>query len=143
MNFYFFCSFRVSKTRSQTGLHTHCWSVSMVITRSYYVSSDITGLEILSHKSFAAAAVLLFILRLMKAAGFQPRIAIMTHTVFEAWSDLIHFIIIFISVLLGFGVSGMLLFGRQNNGYATLTDSALTLLILLINWDATVWVKVQ
>lgn len=103
---------------------------------------DITSLEVFSHKSFAAAAVLLFILRLMKAADFQPRIAIMTHTVFEAWSDLIHFMIIFVSVLMGFGVSGMLLFGRQNNGYATFTDASLTLMILLINWDASVWVKV-
>ena len=78
----------------------------------------------------------------MKAADFQPRIAIMTHTIFQAWSDLIHFGIIFVTVLLGFSISGMLLFGHQNLGYDTLTDSALTLLIILINWDTTAWGKV-
>jgi hypothetical protein len=46
-------------------------------------------------------AVLLFVLRLLKALDFQPRMALVTRTISNAFTDLIHFIALFAIVFSG------------------------------------------
>ena len=44
-------------------------------------------------------AVLLFLLRLLKTLDFQPKLALITSTIGNAFSDMIHFVILFVTVL--------------------------------------------
>jgi len=54
---------------------------------------------------------LVIMLRLFKAFGSQPRLAVVTKTLHGAWIDLTHFLIIFCSVFFTYAVAGVVLFG--------------------------------
>ncbi len=58
-------------------------------------------------------------LRLFKSFAAQPKLAVVTMTLFEAGSDMGHFFIVFISVFIAFTVSGVILFGQDLEGFAT------------------------
>jgi hypothetical protein len=87
-------------------------------------------------------AVILFLLRLLKIADFQPRIALITRTIKQALSELLHFGLLFISLLIGYAIAGILLFGHQNSGFESLSPAILNLLIMLLAWDPYSWVQV-
>ena len=89
-------------------------------------------------------AVVLFVLRVMKDADFQPRIALVTRTVSNAASDLAHFIVLFGSVAIGYSISGTILFGHQYDAFSTLSNSCFYILILLIAFNpGEGWVQVS
>lgn len=66
---------------------------------------------------------LLVMLRFFKTFKAQPRLALVTSTVYSAGSDLIHFGIVFISVFLTFAFSAMVLFGRRLTDFSSFTKS--------------------
>jgi hypothetical protein len=87
--------------------------------------------------------VILFVLRALKNLDFQPRIALVTRTLSTAFTDLIHFFLLFALVTCGYCIAGMLLFGNQYEGFSTIGSSALTLIIMLIAWNpGDSWVQV-
>ena len=91
-----------------------------------------------------ARAVIIFVLRLLKVADFQPRIALVTRTLKNSFIDLVHFFLLFGIVILGYCVAGMLLYGRQYEGFSTMQQSFFYLLIILIAWDpSSAWVQVN
>ena len=63
--------------------------------------------------------MLLFIARLLKALHFQPRMALITRTLGNAATDLVHFAILFLLVLAGYGMVRSLLFGHQYEAFST------------------------
>jgi hypothetical protein len=88
-------------------------------------------------------AVILFVLRVLKVADFQPRIALVTRTLGNSFIDLIHFFALFGVILLGYCIAGVLLFGHQYEGFSTLQLSIFNLLIMLIAWNpGDSWVQV-
>jgi hypothetical protein len=46
------------------------------------------------------------------------------------------------SLLIGYAVAGILLFGHQNAGFESLSPAILNLLIMLLAWDPYTWVQV-
>lgn len=90
------------------------------------------------------SAVILFVLRALKDADFQPRIALVTRTVANAISDLAHFIVLFGTVALGYAIAGTILFGHQYDAFSTLSKSCFYILILLIAFNPDEgWVQVR
>ena len=88
--------------------------------------------------------VVLFVLRALKVLDFQPRIALVTRTLATAFTDLIHFFILFGLVTIGYSIAGMLMFGSQYEGYSSLGTSVLNLLIMLIAWSpGDSWIQVK
>lgn len=61
--------------------------------------------------------VLLVMLRFFKAFKGQPRLAVVTNTIYMAGSDLFHFGIVFFSVFMTFAFAGTVLFGRRLPGF--------------------------
>merc|ERR1711904_537481 len=62
---------------------------------------------------------LVIIFRLFKAFSAQPRLAVVTRTMKNAMSDLLHFMLVFCSVFVSFAISGVVLFGREVYGFTT------------------------
>lgn len=69
---------------------------------------------------------LVIALRLFKAFGSQPRLAVVTRTLETAWVDLFHFLIIFLSVFFTYTVAGVVLFGREVSSFTTLFRAMIT-----------------
>lgn len=65
-------------------------------------------------------------LRLFKAFGSQPRLAVVTQTLKKAWVDLFHFGIIFVSVFFTYTVAAVVLFGREVHSFTTLFRAMIT-----------------
>jgi len=82
---------------------------------------------------------LVIVFRLFKAFHAQPRLSLVTLTMKESLQDVLHFLIVFCCVFLGFVTSGVVLFGRDVDEFASLwRGSIFCLRILLgdIDYDA-------
>jgi hypothetical protein len=67
----------------------------------------------------------------------QERMGLVTRTLLQASSDLFHFMILFFLVFIGYSSVGNILFGHQVEGMSTLSQSCMTLTIMLLNFDTT------
>ncbi|CAJ1333623.1 unnamed protein product [Effrenium voratum] len=67
------------------------------------------------------------LLRLFKAFSLQPRLAVVTRTLWASFADLMHFGIIFISVFVTFVFMAMGFFGRTVEGYGNFQIAFVTL----------------
>merc|ERR1719313_1259977 len=63
---------------------------------------------------------LVIMLRFFKAFKAQPRLAIVTTTLYNASSDIGHFLIVFGTILLSYAMAGVFLFGRSNSEFMNL-----------------------
>jgi hypothetical protein len=63
---------------------------------------------------------LVIMLRFFKAFKAQPRLAIVTTTLYNASSDIGHFLIVFLTILLSNAMAGVFLFGRANSEFMNL-----------------------
>ena len=91
------------------------------------------------YSSVNALIVLLFVARILKILDFQPRMALITRTLSEAGTDLLHFCILFTIVLVGYATMGCVLFGGQIIKFQTLIDSMIVLIFVLLGWDQVVF----
>jgi len=69
---------------------------------------------------FLGVYPLVIIMRLFKAFSAQPRLSMVTRTLSGAAVDLLHFLLVFSSIFLTYAVAGILLFGREADGFTTL-----------------------
>merc|ERR1719450_571521 len=63
--------------------------------------------------------MLIIMLRFFKAYRAQPRLAMVTSTLYSASSDLFHFLIVFITIFVSYALSGVLLFGRRLKSFSS------------------------
>lgn len=66
------------------------------------------------------ADVLICLFRMFKYYEFQDHLNILTRTLTKAWTDLYHFLFMFLIVFIGYAFLGHLLFGSSLVTYATL-----------------------
>eukprot|EP00913_Durusdinium_trenchii_P006942 g6530.t1 len=76
---------------------------------------------------FACFYPFCILLRLFKTFTLQPRLAVVSRTIWAAFVDLVHFGIIFVSVFLSFVFMAMGFFGRAIEGYSSLNNAFITL----------------
>jgi len=81
---------------------------------------------IVNLRSFVAVATLAFNLRAFVSLQFQPRLAVVIRTLIESSSDMFHFMIIMFCTVLAFAFSGMILYGKRLQDFATLWASIMT-----------------
>ena len=87
--------------------------------------------------------MILFVLRILKALDFQPRMALVTRTISSAFTDLLHFFALFAIIFVGYCVAGYLLFGHQFQSFSSLGLSGQFLFLVLLSFDPTqFWVQV-
>uniref|UniRef100_A0A6U4MUT9 Polycystin cation channel PKD1/PKD2 domain-containing protein n=1 Tax=Hemiselmis andersenii TaxID=464988 RepID=A0A6U4MUT9_HEMAN len=67
--------------------------------------------------------ILLCLVRCFKFYRFQPRLAIINRTLINAFPDLYHFCLMFITVLFGFAVMSNILFGTELWQFSTLLEA--------------------
>ena len=62
---------------------------------------------------------MIIIFRLFKAFSAQARLAIVTETLYVTGVDLLHFALVFASIFVTLGISGLVLFGRTMQQFTT------------------------
>ncbi|EKX53635.1 hypothetical protein GUITHDRAFT_64210, partial [Guillardia theta CCMP2712] len=75
--------------------------------------------------------LILIMIHFLEVIRAQPRLAIIVETFLAASNDIVHFLIVFVMIELGFASIGTLLFGHQIKEFATLWDSLMTCFELL------------
>ena len=78
---------------------------------------------------------MLFVLRILKTLDFQPKVALITRTLRNTIVDLIHFLVLFTIVWMGYTIAGHQLFGHLFVDFSTIARGATGLMVLLVNWD--------
>lgn len=81
---------------------------------------------------------LIIIVRLFKSFSAQPKLALVTKTLANAWPDLFHFAIVFSSVFVTFTICGIVLFGREVGSFTTWTRATISCFRVMlgdIDWD--------
>jgi hypothetical protein len=76
--------------------------------------------------------ILLLIARILKLMDFQPRLGVVTRSLWLAGPDLIHFFIVATMVFIGYSMMGHLIFGNVIDAFATFGDSVNTCFIILL-----------
>jgi len=69
---------------------------------------------------------LLMLMKLFKAFSAQARLAIVTDTLSSASTDLVHFLLVFLSIFLTYAVAGVVLFGREIDNFSTFARSVVS-----------------
>jgi hypothetical protein len=112
-------------------------SVSDALRNYSNDDSDVGALELheatnvlvgllVSLRSFIAVATLAFNLRAFVSLQFQPRLAVVIRTLIESSSDMFHFMIIMFCTVLAFAFSGVILYGKRLQDFATLWAAVMT-----------------
>lgn len=70
--------------------------------------------------------VVVSILRLFKGFAAQPRLGVVTSTITESASDILHFLIVFASVFFGYALAGVVVFGRKMPEFCDIGTSMTT-----------------
>mmetsp|Transcript_26997 Transcript_26997/g.46862 ORF Transcript_26997/g.46862 Transcript_26997/m.46862 type:complete len:1137 (-) Transcript_26997:83-3493(-) len=79
-----------------------------------------------SFRVVLAGYPLVIVFRLFKAFGAQPRLAVVTKTLVTARVDLVHFMLIFMSVFICYAIAGVVLFGREIASFTTVFRAFIT-----------------
>ncbi|CAK9060672.1 unnamed protein product [Durusdinium trenchii] len=81
------------------------------------------------------------VVRLLKSFDAQPRLAVVTKTIYNAWKDLLHFFIVFFCVYFCLGVNSVLVFGQDMESFATLDRGLMSSFRAMFgDWD---WPQMQ
>jgi len=80
----------------------------------------------------ACFSMLLMLARTFKQLDFQPRLALITRTLSEAFWDLFHFVILLMLVLLPYSFMGYIFYGNTKSEFSTMADASITLLQFLV-----------
>jgi len=89
-------------------------------------------------KLLLAGYPLLIVFRLFKSFSAQPRLALVTRTIYMAASDLFHFMVVFTSVFFTFTICGIVLFGREVGSFTTIPRAFVSCFRLMmgdIDWE--------
>jgi len=79
---------------------------------------------------------MMMMLRLFKSFAAQPRLAVVTKTLFEASQDMLHFGIVLASVIFTLCIDAVLLFGRDIEDFGTFARSMVTAFRMMFgDWD--------
>ena len=71
----------------------------------------------------------------MNNVRIELQMALVTRTMSNSFSDLAHFVILFMFVLIGYSIAGHLQFGEQHEGFSSFDNSMLSLFFSLIALD--------
>jgi hypothetical protein len=69
--------------------------------------------------------------------------ALVTRTISGVAIDLLHFLVLFSIIFLGFTLAGYILFGHQNEAFSTFSNSAQFLVLMLLAFDPNIWIQVR
>jgi hypothetical protein len=72
------------------------------------------------YRVFVADAHIIFMMRCFIALQWQPRLAVVTHTLIETSVDLFHFLIVFVPTFIAFAIAGNEMFGRRVSQFSTI-----------------------
>ena len=78
------------------------------------------------------------LLRLFKHIHFHPRLGIVPQTLAVAAQDLLHFLLIFMTFVMGFAVIGHVLFGVETASFSTFPSALNTVYIMMLTGAANV-----
>mmetsp|Transcript_33993 Transcript_33993/g.88683 ORF Transcript_33993/g.88683 Transcript_33993/m.88683 type:complete len:634 (-) Transcript_33993:804-2705(-) len=123
---------------------THCLGVDEL--RNWLVTSDLDPVSVMTldpitrteqydrlmellepvavHSVFAQHTMSIFpfviVLRLFKSFAAQPRLSLVTQTLYKASVDVLHFLLVFLTIFFTYAVGGMSLFGHHMEDFATI-----------------------
>merc|ERR1712146_292026 len=112
--------FRVTDTQRMKNLYEKFLLIeSVTIWQNYYIGVN-------------GVSYIIMIFRTLKMLNFQPRVGVVTRTLEEAAGDLVHFIIVFAIITVGYAIVGHLNFGHAIEGFSTIPLSMNTCAEMLL-----------
>mmetsp|Transcript_39231 Transcript_39231/g.47511 ORF Transcript_39231/g.47511 Transcript_39231/m.47511 type:complete len:1596 (-) Transcript_39231:688-5475(-) len=97
------------------------------------------GTTLSSYMTLSGINIIMMIVRSLKLMDFQPRLGIVTKTLTLAASDILHFMVVFGVVFMGYVMMGTLVFGYKIEAFSSLEKSVRTCFETLlgeIGWNA-------
>jgi len=91
------------------------------------------------YTAITGICVVFFMMRVLKALDFQPRMGMITRTITTALPDLFHFTGMFLIVFVGYAICGTLCFGHQMDTMADVSKSMLLLIWMVFTMDKTIF----
>mmetsp|Transcript_40849 Transcript_40849/g.83567 ORF Transcript_40849/g.83567 Transcript_40849/m.83567 type:complete len:1272 (-) Transcript_40849:1118-4933(-) len=91
------------------------------------------------YSAFSSICIVLFVLRMLKALDFQPRMGVVTQTIAHSLVDVIHFLMLWSLVFIGYACVGTLLFGHQFRSFSTVQNACITIGSMILTMDRTVF----
>lgn len=82
-------------------------------------------------RTFIAFQAIFLVLRIFKAMDGQPKLAVVMTTIGKSVPDVMHFLIVFFTVLMSFAISAMFLFGHRLVAFSTIALSLEQCLLML------------
>jgi hypothetical protein len=67
---------------------------------------------------YLSVFAIFLIVRFFRVFSMQPKLAMVTNTLYYAWVDIFHHMIIFLTMLISYGFAGMFIFGRRDPGFS-------------------------
>jgi len=98
----------------------------------YVVSLEYASTIMKAQLFFNFINIVLCLVRTFKFYRFQPRLAIVNQTLGAAYQDLLHFLLMFLTFLLGFGVIAHILFGPEIFIFSTFAESINSIYIMML-----------
>ena len=92
-----------------------------------YMTAFISGARALQ-----SYVMMLFLVRILKAMRFQPRLGVVTRTLAAGFDDLIHFIIVCSVITIIFAFTGMYLLGSAVQAFSTFDKGIITTIRMLL-----------
>ena len=112
--------FRVTDIQRMKNLYEKFLLIeSVTIWQNYYIGVN-------------GVSYIIMIFRTLKMLNFQPRVGVVTRTLEEAAGDLVHFIIVFAIITVGYAIVGHLNFGHAIEGFSTIPLSMNTCAEMLL-----------
>lgn len=106
---------------------------------SMLTEMEAIGVALSQYMTLSGINIILMIARSLKLMDFQPRLGIVTKTLTLAASDILHFLVVFGVVFMGYVMMGTLVFGYKIEAFSTLMRSLTTCFETLlgeIGWNA-------
>jgi hypothetical protein len=112
--------FRVTNLAKMQSLYSKFELIESVATwQNYYIGIN-------------GVSFIIMIFRTLKMLNFQPRVGVVTRTLDEAAGDLVHFIIVFAIITIGYAIVGHLNFGHAIEAFSTIPLSLNTCAEMLL-----------
>lgn len=108
---------------------------AMLVDNFYVALEDVCELE-RRFRLVLCIYPMMVMLRLFKSFAAQARLAVVTDTLIEAWNDMFHFFIVFLSVFGCLCINGVLMFGQDLDLFGTFQRSLHTSFRMMLgDWD--------
>jgi hypothetical protein len=138
MGLWLWCSYFIVELNKMVGAYGRSGQQDPDLARAVHDAAPILKSGLMYLQIGCSYYTLVIMARFFKAFRAQPRLAIVTTTLYNASSDIGHFMLVFLTIILSYGMAGVFLFGRANPEFMNLEFAMMTCFRAMMgdfDWD--------